>query len=109
MSGENNVHDLLDLNNVFCLSSYRSKKTTNEFGESYSHYLKKLSVSDLFYEAKSTIDEIQRTNIDIYHLKKADRILKEISRRVAEDSPNMRDSLNSLRSEIHSQISRLID
>ena len=109
MSTEDKVQNIYGLNNVLNLSEFRSKKNNSELGESYSAFLGKLNVSDLFYEAKNTIDEIQRSNIDVYHLKKADRILKEISRRVLDDSPGMSDSLNSLRDEIQNQISKLID
>jgi len=96
-----------DFDNVYNLSEFRIQRNMEELGQSYSLYLKKLAVSDLFYEAKKTIEEIQRSNLDVYHLKKADRILKEISRRVSEDSPHMSESLESLRQELKKQIMKL--
>ena len=94
------------MKNVYCLDSFRSSRNNFDLSESYCAFLQDLSVADLFYESKNTIDEIQKVAINVYHLNKADKILEEISRRVSDDSPKMSESLNSLRSEIQSKISQ---
>ena len=93
--------------NVLSLSDFRDQRNLTELGESYSAFLQKLAVSDLFYEAKKIIEEIQKSNLNRYQHKKADRILKEISRRVSGDSPSMSESLESLRQELKIQILNL--
>lgn len=96
-----------ETNSIVNLKQWKTNKEQISEAETFKRYLNTLALDALIEEVKVFTREIESTQLESHHVKRGKLIIDEISKRMAETSPQMIDSIMDARRCITKTLSKL--